>query len=90
MITTGNPDKRRVRTPEFGDIVVMKVARHYNIGREVGDGDPIVAIAVKNRLVDALDVAYRFVTGCQRVFLYDHAGSGHRVEIDPPPRRSDE
>ena len=40
-------DKPRVRPPEFGDIVVMKVARHDNIGRETADGTSNVAIAVK-------------------------------------------
>jgi hypothetical protein len=62
----------------------MKVARHCNLGREAAYGAPIVAIAVKSCVVDALDRAHRFVTGHQRVFLNDHAGSEDRVEIDRP------
>jgi hypothetical protein len=74
----------RVRTPELGDIVVIRVARHYHIGREATRPEPITAIAVKTCLVDALEIAHRFVTGCQRVFLYDHADSEDHVEIKRP------
>ena len=80
----GDLNRPRVRTPEFGDIVVIRVARHYNIGREATRPDPITAIAVEDRLVDALEIAHRFVTGSQRVFLYDHADSDDRIEIDRP------
>jgi hypothetical protein len=78
----GQLKRRRIRTPEFGDIVVIRVARHYNIGREAARPEPITAIAVKNCLDDALEIAHRFVTGCQRVFLYDHPDSAEHVEID--------
>ena len=75
--------RRASRQPETGDIVVTTVAHHYNIGREEADGErPIVAIAVKDRLADALALARRVITGRQRVFLFDDAGSRHCVEID--------
>ena len=80
----GKLNRHRVRTPKFGDIVVIRVARHYNIGREAARPEPIRAIAVKASLVDALELAHRFVTGCQRVFLYDHPDSEDLVEIERP------
>jgi len=80
----GELKRHRVRTPEFGDIVVIRVARHYNIGREATRPEPITAIAVKTCLLDALEIAHRSVTGCQRVFLYDHADSEDHVEIERP------
>jgi hypothetical protein len=70
------------RQPIAGDIVVMKVARHYHVSRVQADGEPFAALAVKNRLVDALDLACRSATGGERVFLYDQAGSPDGAEFD--------
>ena len=73
--------RRPSRQAAAGDIVVMKVAHHYNIGREEMDGEPIVPLAVKNGLDDALELAHRLVTGHQRVFLYHQSDSLAAVEV---------
>lgn len=80
----GDRNKPRGRTPRLGDIVVIRVACHYNIGREATPPEPITSIAVKNCLVDALEIAHRFITGHQRVFLYDRPDSEDHVEIERP------
>ena len=82
MFIAGHRHRQLVRPPEYGDIVVTRIARHYDLGRAAGDGEPIVAMAVKTRLCDALDFAHRFTTGRQRVILYNRAGSSECIEID--------
>ena len=72
----------RRREPAAGDVVVTKVANHYNVGRAQADGTPLAAIETIDRLADALTLACRLIAGSQRVFLYDRGGLLHRVEVD--------
>jgi hypothetical protein len=61
--------------------VVTTVAHHYNIGRVQTAGAVLSAIAVADRLDEAIAQATNAVTGQQRVLQYEHAGTHNRVEI---------
>ena len=74
--------KRPARRPAAGDVVVIKVARHYHVGRVQTVGTVLAAIEVSNHRDEAITAASMAVTGSQRVFLSEHAGSLHCVEID--------
>ena len=70
------------RPPAPGDVVVTKVADRYHIGQVQADRDVLTAITMRTDRSDALAFACRFVTGHQRVFLYDQAHTRDCVEID--------
>jgi hypothetical protein len=64
-----------------GDIVVMKLADHYYIGRVQGDGEPFAAIEVMKGRADAIALASQLVNERQRVFIYERSGAADCVEI---------
>ena len=70
------------RQPVDGDIVVTKVADHYQMARVQADGRPWASIQALDRLADALSLACRLISGSQRVFLFTHDGLLHRIAID--------
>jgi hypothetical protein len=90
----GPPEKdasnmnRPSKWPLAGDVVVIKVARHYHVSRVEGDSTVLSAIGVENRQDEALDLAHRFVMGDQRVFLFEDANSLTCVEIECEKLRS--
>jgi hypothetical protein len=69
------------RQPAAEDIVVMKVARHFRVSRVRKDTHLFPVIEVTNGRA-ALALARHLVTGQQRVFVYDDAGSANCIEID--------
>jgi hypothetical protein len=75
------------RQPAADDIVVMKVGRYHHVNRVQKDGKPFAVLEVTNTRADALAFACYLATGRQRVFLQDHAASGHCVEIDSAKQR---
>jgi hypothetical protein len=70
------------RQPVDGDIVVTKVADHYQTARVQAEGRPWASVQATDRLADALTLACGLVSGSQRVFLYTHDGLFHRIAID--------
>ena len=78
----GHLPPRRARQPESGDVVVTKVVHHYHIGRLREDGEAVTAIVMADDRAEGLALARDAVTGRQRVFLYDRAGTRDFVEID--------
>ena len=77
--------RQTVRTPALqpapGDVVVTKVADRYHIGQVHADRNVFTAIAMRSDRDDALALACRFVTGCQRVFLHG-PNSREYVQVD--------
>ena len=65
-----------------GDVVVVKVAAHYHVGRVDAEGKPWVSIEAVDRLADAMTLACGLVSGSQRVFLFTHDGLFHRIAVD--------
>ena len=70
------------RPPAPGDVIVTKVGDRYHIGQMSAARKVLTQIAMRADLDDALDLARRFVTRRQRVFLYKYAGTPDCVEID--------
>ena len=69
------------RQPVAEDIVVMEVARHFRVSRVRKDTHLLAVIELTNGRA-ALALARHLVTGRQRVFVYDDAGSANCIEID--------
>jgi hypothetical protein len=78
-----NPSRSHssLRQPVAEDIVVMKVARHFRVSRVRKDTHLFPVIEVTNGRT-AIALARHLVTGQQRVFVYDDAGSANCIEID--------
>jgi hypothetical protein len=70
------------RHPATGDIIIVKVAGHFNVCRAEANGDRLVTIEVIAQKSDALILACRHITGSQRVFLQADSSSRDGVEID--------
>ena len=63
--------------------MVTRVARHYHISRVRAKRTVLSAIAVTNSRDDALEKAFEAAaTGRRRVFMYEHAGTRHCLELD--------
>ena len=71
-----------VRRPATGDVVVVKVAGHFNVCRAEANGDRLVTIKVIDLKSDAVLFACKLTTGSQRVFLHADGSRRHGVEID--------
>ena len=80
--------KRPSKQPVAGDVVVTHVAHHFYVGRTEWETTVLSAIGVKNSQAEALALAWRFVTGRQRVFMNENAGSPHFIEITAAHRKT--
>jgi hypothetical protein len=72
----------QVRLPVAGDIVVTKVAHHYQVIRVMLQGEPSVSVRVVDREADALTLACRLIRARQRVFLYALGSKPKHILID--------
>ena len=76
------PTQPARRPPAPGDVIVTKVGNRYHLGQVAAARRVLTQIAMRADLDDALDLARRFATRRQRVFLYKYAGAPDYVEID--------
>jgi hypothetical protein len=73
---------RTGRQPSNGDLVVVKVAGHYQVCRAQVNGERWLPMQAVTNRSDALMLACRLVTESQRVFLYADSGKRQCIEID--------
>jgi hypothetical protein len=69
------------RQPVAGDIVVTKIANHYNVDRAAVEGTPAL-VKVIDTLSDALTLACQLVSGSERVFFYPRSNYPDGSAID--------
>ena len=70
------------RQPVAGDIVVTKVAAHYQVSRVILEGRPWAALETIDSLADALALACGLAREPQRVFLNARGSKSGHVLID--------
>ena len=63
-------------TLQEGDIVVTRVARHFNLGRINADQQPQTSLESHNDRATAISRAVVLAGATHRAFLYDKPGRG--------------
>jgi hypothetical protein len=68
--------------PAPDDIVIIKVATHYHVGRVRPDPQSIEPIEILNHRAEAIAIACHVVTFAQKVYVYDDAQASDCEEVN--------